>query len=86
MTAVLGGDEADIDEKVKAFSALVKSFVKTEVDKTFKSNGREPATGSGSSGGVNPYAKESYNLTQQMKLEVENPELAKTLKAAAGVK
>lgn len=83
---VLGGDEADIDEKVKAFSALVKSFVKTEVDKTFKSNGREPANGSGGSGGVNPYAEGSYNLTQQMKLEVENPELAKTLKAAAGVK
>lgn len=38
-------------------------------------------------GGVtNPYAKETYNLTQQYVLENTKPDLAKQLKAAAGVK
>jgi hypothetical protein len=38
-------------------------------------------------GGVaNPWVKETYNLTQQMVLENTKPELAKQLKAAAGVK
>jgi hypothetical protein len=38
-------------------------------------------------GGVsNPWVKESFNLTQQMVLENTKPELAKQLKAAAGVK
>ena len=38
-------------------------------------------------GGVsNPWVKESWNMTQQMVLENTKPELAKQLKAAAGVK
>ena len=81
---VLGDDETGIDEKVKAFSDLVKRFVKAEVDKTFKANGREPEKGGTGNGEKNPYAEGSYNLTEQMRLEVENPELAKTLKTAAG--
>ena len=82
---VMGGDEADIDAKVKAFGALVKKFVKAEVDKTFKQNGRNPEHGAGS-GEKNPWMKDSYNITQQMMLEATNPELAKQLKAAAGIK
>ena len=56
------------------------------MDKTFKQHGREPGQGSGGAGGNNPWAKESYNITQQMMLETTNPELAMQLKAAAGVK
>lgn len=82
---VLGADETAIDEKVKAFGALVKKFVKAEVDKTFKQHGRNPEQGSGA-GEKNPWAKETYNITQQMLIENTNPELAKQLKAAAGVK
>ncbi|HWW85224.1 MAG TPA: hypothetical protein VNZ26_16560, partial [Vicinamibacterales bacterium] len=37
-------------------------------------------------GVVNPWVKESFNLTQQMVLENTKPELAKQLKAQAGVK
>jgi hypothetical protein len=37
-------------------------------------------------GVVNPWVKESFNLTQQMLLENTKPELAKQLKAQAGVK
>lgn len=82
---VLGADEAAIDERVKAFGGLVKKFVKAEVDKTFKQHGRNPEQGSGS-GEINPWAKDTYNITQQMMLEATNPELAKQLKAAAGIK
>ena len=82
---VLGGSEADIDANVKAFGGLVKKFVKAEVDKTFKQNGRNPEQGSGG-GDKNPWAKDSWNITQQMTLELTNPELAKQLKAAAGIK
>lgn len=82
---VLGGTEEDIDAKVKSFSALVKKLVKAEVDKTFKQHGRNPEQGTGA-GDKNPWAKDSWNITQQMNIELTNPELAKQLKAAAGVK
>lgn len=82
---VMGADETAIDAKVKAFAGLVKKIVKDEVDKTFKQNGRTPGQGSGA-GENNPWAKDTYNITQQMMLENTNPELAKQLKAAAGIK
>lgn len=81
---VIGSTEDDIDAKVKSFGALVKKLVKAEVDKTFKQHGRDPQQGAGS-GDKNPWAKETLNITQQMVLENTNPELAKQLKAAAGV-
>lgn len=83
---VMGEDEAAIDSKVKAFSELVKRFVKAEVDKTFRDNGRNPAKGGNTQNGNNPYMKDSFNLTEQMRLETENPELAKAYMAAAGIK
>ncbi len=81
---VMSEDEEAIDSKIKAFAGLVKKFVQAEIDKTFRDNGRTPAKGSGTDATQNPYAKDTFNLTEQMRLEVENPELAKTLKAAAG--
>ena len=82
---VIGGTEAEIDVRIKAFGGLVKKFVKAEVDKTFKQHGRNPEQGAGA-GDKNPWSKESWNITQQMNIEMTNPELAKQLKAAAGVK
>ena len=82
---VLGNDEAEINSRVKAFGDLVKKLVKAEVDKTFKQHGRNPEHGNGA-GDKNPWAKESWNITQQMQLEMTNPELAAQLKAAAGAK
>lgn len=80
---VMGSDEKEIDSRVKAFGDLVKKFVASEVDKTFKDAGRTP--GKGGSGGdeKNPYTKEHFNLTEQMKLEATDPEKAKRLQAAA---
>lgn len=80
---VLGSDEAEIDSRVKAFGDLVKKFVASEVDKTFKDTGRNPQRGGGSGSEYNPYAKETFNLTKQMELELADPEKAKRLQAAA---
>jgi hypothetical protein len=54
----------------------------------FESNAGGGAASNGS-GGVgnrsvkNPFRKESWNLTEQMKLQKTDPQLAKRLKAAA---
>lgn len=82
---VVADDEASIDARVKSFSNLVKKLVQAEVDKTFKNNGYKPPRGGNSGGGDNPYKKETYNFTKQMELETTNPELAKQLKAQAGI-
>lgn len=79
---VIAGSEEDIDAKVKAFGDLVRKFVKAEVDRTFKSAGRTPRQGNGRVE-RNPYAKDTCNITEQMRLEISDPELAKKLKAAA---
>lgn len=80
---VIGSDEAEIDTRVKAFGALVKKFVAAEVDKTFKAAGRSPGKGASSDNEVNPYAKDTFNLTKQWELEASDPEKAKRLQAAA---
>lgn len=46
---VMSGTKEEIDGKVKTFSALVNKFVKAEVDRRFKENGRIP--GKNNSGG-----------------------------------
>ena len=76
-------DETAIDTRVDAFNKLFRAMVKQEVDKTFKQNGGTPGKGSEGGNANNPYSKEHFNLTEQMKLEIENPELAKKLKALA---
>lgn len=81
---VMASDEAGIDSRVKSFANLVKKFVKAEVDKTFKQHGRTPGQGSGA-GEHNPWQKDTYNITEQMAIEMSDPERAKQLKAAAGV-
>lgn len=81
---VMGEDETEINDKVKAFKELFDKAVTAEVNKRFKDNGRTPKQGSALNGGNNPYKKETYNLTEQMRLEISNPELAKKLQAEAG--
>ena len=83
---VMGEDETEINGKVKSFKELFDKAVTAEVNRRFKEHGYTPKQGSNLNGGVNPYSKEQFNLSEQMKIEVENPELAAQLKAAAGVK
>lgn len=42
---VMADDEETIKGRIKVFDALVKRFVKAEVDRAFKSNGRTPGVG-----------------------------------------
>ena len=84
LTLVNGADETTIDANIKALKTLVDKLVKAEVKKIFKDNGRIIENGGGGGGENNPYAKESFNLSKQMELEISNPQLAKKLKMAAG--
>lgn len=83
---VMGTDETEITSKVKAFKELFDKTVTAEVNKRFKEAGYTPKKGETLNNGVNPYTKEQFNLTEQMKLESTNPELAAQLRTAAGVK
>jgi hypothetical protein len=73
---------ADLVTEIREKSAsLFKPDEKRGLGVTPGSNGSPPAGGV-----VNPYAKDTWNLTQQMVLENTKPDLAKQLSAAAGVK
>jgi hypothetical protein len=59
-----------------------------EAPHLFESNAGGGAAGSGSGGAgnrsvKNPFRKETWNLTEQMKLQKSDPQLAARLKAAA---
>jgi hypothetical protein len=62
--------------------ALFKPEEKRGLGTVPGNNGSQPPGGAQ----PNPWVKESHNLTQQMVLENTKPELARQLKAAAGVK
>lgn len=83
---VMGEDETEINDKVKAFKELFDKAVEKEVNKRFKENGSTPKKGGTLNGGVNPYTEEQWNLTSQMQLELSDPELAAQLKAQAKMK
>ena len=87
---VMGEDETEIDSKVQAFKELFKKAVDKAVDaevkKRFKDGGYTPKKSAELNGGVNPFKAETFNLTEQIRIINENPELAAQLQAAAGVK
>lgn len=82
---VLGKDEPAIDLKVKALQKFAQRVAKNTTDGIYKANGRTPGKGNAGGGKDNPWIKESWNLTKQMELELNDPELAKTMKASAGI-
>ncbi len=82
---VLGKDEPEIDLKVKALQKFAQRVAKNTTDGIYKANGRTPGKGNAGGGKDNPWIKESWNLTKQMELELNDPELAKTMKASAGI-
>ncbi|MGC0389309.1 hypothetical protein [Bradyrhizobium sp. USDA 241] len=73
---------ADLVAEIREKSAsLFKAEEKRGMGLTPGHNGTPP----GGAKQPNPWVKETYNLTQQMLLENTKPELAKQLKAVAGV-
>ena len=74
------GEPVGIAEAVKPYKA------DSSMAHLFKqAGGYNPAAG-GTPAGVNPFAKESWNMTEQGKLLRENPEQARQLASAAGFK
>lgn len=82
---VLGKDEPAIDLRVKALQKFAQRVAKNTTDGIYKANGRTPGKGNAGGGKDNPWIKESWNLTKQMELELNDPDLAKTMKASAGI-
>ena len=80
---ILGEDEAAIDANVKALEKFAKKISKKTTDDIYRANGREPGRGNASGGKEGPWGKDSWNLTKQMEMEINNPELAKAMKASA---
>lgn len=81
-TKLILGDDGKVtglDEQVKALQTNKAFLFKT-------ASGSNPYKPNGGSDPVkNPFAKETFNLTEQGKLYRENPEQARALAAAAGV-
>ena len=82
------GKKKFIGKDFKSVNDTLQAFLTTDEGKTFilNNNSGGGATGSGASkfSGKNPFAKDTFNVTEQMRLIKENPEKAAALKAAAG--
>lgn len=80
----------DKEGKPVGIGELLKPY---KEDKTmahlFKQEDKKPPYephGGGGGGAANPFAKETFNMTEQGRLLKENPEQARSMAAAAGVK
>lgn len=72
------GTVIGLEEQVKSLQETKAFLFKGQEESNYKpQNGRKPAH--------NPFAKETFNLTEQGKLLRENPVQAKEMAAAAGV-
>ncbi len=82
-------DFIDMTDREKAIAQL--ETLQTNIDEITNermsnkmSSSTPPAgTETGASGAVNPFAKETYNLTEQIKIKKTNPELYAKLKAVS---
>lgn len=81
----IGDTEEAVNSNVTNFVTLFEAAVNEQVEAKFTANGRVivKIPEGGDYKGKNPFSKEHFNLTEQAKLEVENPDLAKQLKALA---
>jgi hypothetical protein len=73
----------DAEDLQKELEERAEEFPELKENKTLGGGGNPPEF---SSSMVNPYKTESFNLTNQFKLEAANPSLAAKFKAEAGLK
>lgn len=69
-------DEESTKSNLETLGKVWNESLKGAVGETFKQNGREPHRSTQPKQTNNPFAKESFNLTEQSKLMKENPVLA----------
>lgn len=85
----LGSGVQLINKDGKTIEGSLRAFFETDVGKKFLKNGSSGGGASGNAGSqptdVNPFKKETFNLTEQARLLKENPEKYKQMKAAAGL-
>ena len=85
----LGNGLQLIDKNGHTGEGAVRTFLNTDFGKKFLKN-LSTGGGAGTSGNgtnsqvVNPFKKETFNLSEQARLYREEPELYKQMKAAAG--
>lgn len=84
---LVGANVEETDKRIDSFSTMWAEAIKQAVEKRFKDNGDDHNKGGGGGGAeVNPWKSETLNLTKQGQILKENPELAKSMMAAAGIK
>lgn len=81
---VVAADETATALRVEQLSTLFAAQVQIAVDARLKQTGGTPNAPQTPNGQVNPWLKDSFNLTKQAQILRENPDLAKQLMAAAG--
>lgn len=83
---VMGENPKEIDSRVQKFKSYLEQRDKRRVEREYKAAGREPQSGLASKGTAkNPYMPETWNLTEQNKLELTNPTEATRLQSLAGI-
>ena len=80
----VGGDSETTQANLTTFEKVWKEALQVAVGETFKANGREPHKNTQTATSVlNPWKKETFNLTKQAQILKENPELAKSFQSQA---
>lgn len=80
----VGQDEESTTNNLTALENIWQQNLEKAVEAKFKESGRLPNPGNtGGSGQINPWKKETFNLTEQGRLLRDNPELARQLMAQA---
>ncbi|GIP57905.1 DUF4355 domain-containing protein [Paenibacillus woosongensis] len=81
---ILNYTDADsTKESLEAVETAFRAAVEAGVNERLKGNPPGGGGGNRGAGQVNPWKKETFNLTEQGRILRDNPELAKQLKAAA---
>jgi len=81
----IGSDDETTKANLLKLETVVNTIKQDFANESLK-NGYKPAQNNNSNTTVNPWKKETWNLTNQGQILRDNPELAKQLKASAGVK
>lgn len=85
-TRIQGNTAEEVMEDVKSFKTEWDKALKAAVDAALVSSVDNPLGSGTTNNTTNPFAKESFNLTEQGRLMREDPEKAKSLQALANQK